>query len=1330
LLFMLAATTASIVVFRWIWQENFSSGARLKASEAYQASQAGLEATQGWLANKGADAGALIRVFEIEAGKPVLLNDFGGQAVDLLAGGSFKDNSKRNQGFEVYLTGVNTEKQPYKFKFLSIGTARDGSRHSQVGIFEVDGLYKMGLPTPPGNKAQKVPPFFGGFGGGTQGTWTGAHVIGDMTTESGFASKEDAIITGSATIKGDAASNIGCPNNEKPKDGVSPPSNYEAADYGNFYVRENFSPGGGIGFCGSVYVGGKMEMTQEIRIVIWGDLYVEGDLIINGELIVHGNVTVKGNITKNDVRDLEIKGNFVMPNSSSTISISGNNKLNIGGDVWIAGNLAISSNNLTFCQVNTNKLYMTGVTQAPNENNTICVQNTRRFISNCNGGCTGTGNPLSPPNTIPTGANELSYLGNQITTEKVGGKYIIPDPIVLGFFDEWNTKSIPTSAACATLKNFADASGVINLGNVGDNNISNGTFMKAINDCYNSGGNWNSTANSSNWLVLKVNWPQINNFQNNIFDGNFIIIVENKPNQMILPRTTTSTNVLLYLKQGATTIQIPKEEGYARNYFIYSGADIDRVDGNQGLKGNIFMANGTKVGTMQDPTIQINDALFEALSEAGVIQDNPNRCRGTGNADENGNCKEDGTTTPINPPITNPENDPSLVYVPTIPHLKVVLQSQYANEEDPGDFANAEPAILVMPRIVYAQPGEMADIDKLLERFNVLYLNGAYQGSNKPSQADIKSALQTNCYGFINNSGRFICTVNLKKTNCNSNLCINSFYIDIATTGTSSGAASSSSLGNGGGGNSAGIASSSSAVPSSSSVTVNAVLECAINSKVKAGTSIFNASGVTVNCNSNGTITSATINNYTGVGSNPSNLTAGTYSNIGVTATCGGTQVTGSCTGTLTVVGLTCTGLVAGGYAKPDASIIQPNLTQPTLSCSQGTASAINWTRTPTFTGWTIPSSASAGTSYSISATATCDGLSGLTADCGTVKVAGITCTDLPSNVIPGGTIPVPTLTCNNGSSASSRSYKNGQSTISLPYSVNSGTAVGTKYIIEATATCGTITGLTANCGTVTVQNLPLCQFQQSWCPNVDWANGIQWGQSFRDEQGKCFFFNGNGNTAPSCNGGSCLIYPGDNGYYVYVSSTPTHGISNDNGARAKPTTCIGPVCSPVALSCENQTIAAGGTPSNSKLNCSCGLALGNINWSTFDNNSAGVKNVTVNATCGTTSVSKTCQVEVQAAGGGDVNIIGKNDPKTITAGGTITMQCNDACSNSGALLCCVDRDQSSSAYNFSINDNSSNIPKDNGRCDNYTAVISGVTNNTYKINNTGSSLMKCKFDY
>lgn len=715
-MFMLAATTASIVLYKWLGSENFASGSRLKMSEAQQASESGLDAVRAWLQYKAPDVGAVLGEHLASSTKPAYkLN----HSSNNILGGSV--SIFRKQNYDVYLLSADTVSKPYKLKFMSVGRGRDGSEIKQTAIFSVDGLYNINVPkqmpsiqlssssTPSSASpapAGNVPAYFGGIGAGTQGNMTSGYIIGDVNATSGFSSTGDVIVTGSLTYASGAQ--IGCPirtgSTKYSASNDAYPNPYPGTTtFGNAYIRENLIAQQS-GYCGNVYVGGNMTVSGTTR--IWGDLYVNGNLTLDQELIVYGNVTVNGNITINTSNPLEFKKNLVLPNASSSYTTTNSKNITVNG---------------TTCKVGSNNPFVT---------NSVTTHAT------CN---------------TTTGADRLTYLGDQISTNKVGGKYVINDPIQLGNPTGWKTATLP--ASCTWPPSLTITGGVIQLNTTTIPGTTEANdFATAVNNCYtSSAGNWTSPSNSTKWLVIRVNWDAPNSLQNVTLNGNIIIVVTNKPGDNTrLPYTGSTSNVLLYLTQGADIIYIENPNANSRNYFIYSEGDINTINGSQYLKGNLFMANGTKVNTMQDPTIIVNQPLFDALSNAGVIVSNPNKCvgaacaSGTSSSSAASSSSRAASSSSVDYGINL--SQPAIYgkddyIIPLSPRLKVELKSKYISSEiEPSSASAVAKTALVMPRYVNvaADKAFTGGANDLSKYYNILYLN---------KKTPISPAPTFSCYG-------------------------------------------------------------------------------------------------------------------------------------------------------------------------------------------------------------------------------------------------------------------------------------------------------------------------------------------------------------------------------------------------------------------------------------------------------------------------------------------------------------------------------------------------------------------------------------------------------
>jgi len=1291
LMFMLAATTASIVVFRWISQENFSSGARLKSSEAYQASQAGLEAVQGWLANKGADAGALIKTFEEQPNpkRPVLLVNNSG---DLLGG----MQSTKRQSFQVYLTDVNTEMQPYRFKFLSIGTARNGSKHSQVGIFNVDGLYKVTANKPLVCETPDIPAFFGGLAHNTQGRFSSATINGDAIVN-GLSTKGNLIVTGNAKVLDNAEMFIGC----KSKDTLT-----RAGDmyiFGYFDMR-------GFSICGDAYIGGLLTTTSSPQFL--RNLYANGGINSNG-LCVHENVTLGADLVTNGSQ-ITFDGNMVMDPPAgrlAQITIVDGSHIDVGGSIWSMsdlykaqsgngngngndkylsinmggagkrlGSIPVPDNGSNRCKRLSSPIATSGKSlfipsplayncaMTNNEDRNCGIGNTARWYQSTGSSYAHFSSwttyqipTLNNKLVFPNGANPLTSMADQISecTRYDGTQYkCVPDPLKIQ--DEvkaiWVAKAVKLDSLVNTAKDttmlpkscirlvarpkdpngggsfsgggydshwlYGDAvsngscANYPSKGITGPTSTCSGTggkydFVRASNDCYKALIDRQDGLIANNmrpkdilyqngdvgekFLPLLTKNPEERSVVNgDYFNGNFIFaFTANMGTTMKLPATTDNSKVFLYFQEGATG-SLPLESSCLglpanckRNYFIFSEKDMKGSSGTATINGAIFLANGSRItGSLPDAYIEFNPDLYKALTDAGIVSatddDEMNLCTGAGTLVEDN------------------------YYIPSTSHLKVKMESQYANEKDPSDYINVKPAILVLPRVVYLTESDLSKISSgqanIKDYYKVLYLNGAA----KPQVEEFQPRCPMDV--FINGAdGDNPCFLTSQSTACgSSSLCQNHpFYVVLAKEDNSS-AGSSSSTGDGDG-------------PGEEEAEIEPTLSCAGTVLGTEGTALGGLSNSYVVTCSHGEISNLTFSHPTLA--NVSNPTPGTHP-VTASATCDSKAKSASCppieVAALPVIELSCSNL-------QEWAVAGFSVAQPALACSDGSAVGGTpiWTRGWGST-WTVPSTAFPGTSYAVSVSnVICGtGVSSLSASCGNVKVAGLACTGIPSGMIKGSTIPKPTLTCNNGANATNDAYTPN----SLPYTVPSNAATGTKYNIKATANCGAIAGLEADCGTVTVQDLPPCAFDPLWCPGITWSN-IKTG-SFSHGAAQCHFISTmssqdghkphnnnnsvnwmiNGQTRSNCDNGcnSSSISKADGGYYIYTPASTGTWWTQWGNASAKPSNCTPPDGGETQETCTvypgtGQNASVGSCFSYTPDNCNIQLGYWNGNNLTVD---------------------------------------------------------------------------------------------------------------------------------
>lgn len=302
LLFMLIATIAATATWKWITSEGFSSTSRMLKREAYQSSMAGIENTRSWMTFHANDVGALVKQY-IEGGNmPVNLD------------AQLRPLQRAGQNYHVWLTGVNTENKTYKLKILSSGEARGGAKHSEVAIFNVDGLYRVTLPVQ--HAAKKTDFDYAYFGG----TYNGA---GDLSLTSAVVNgdwhgnpqtiKNKFIVTGNAMLSGNTV-NIG-----------------KLACVGGSMKPENNGLKGK-----DLFVNG--DFTGNIQLT--GNAYFNKDVSPSsaGEFTIAGNTTLNGVLTTVQAeKNLTLSGNLCMDENAKIVSHGTNYTFKVVKNVWMPG---------------------------------------------------------------------------------------------------------------------------------------------------------------------------------------------------------------------------------------------------------------------------------------------------------------------------------------------------------------------------------------------------------------------------------------------------------------------------------------------------------------------------------------------------------------------------------------------------------------------------------------------------------------------------------------------------------------------------------------------------------------------------------------------------------------------------------------------------------------------------------------------------------------------------------------------------------------------------------------------------------------------------------
>ena len=297
LMFMLVATIAATAVWKFISSEGFSSASRMLKREAYQSAQAGIENARSWMTFHANDVGSLIKQFQ-DSNQPINIDD------------QLRPLQRAGQNYHVWVTGVNTENSTYKVKILSSGEARNNTQHTEVAIFNVDGLYRVEVPK---EKEHKAIDFDYAYYGGTI-YYEGANDVSSMLVNGNWShnppktTQGDFIITGNAGLSGNAVNvakttciggNLGGYGTEK----------FNGIKTKHLYIGGNSNEFIGI-VDSNAYFDGKVSLSTSC-----GEFYFQ----------VKGNMTVADTLNFNNcgVDSRELNQRYVAGNTCVVVSEDG-----------------------------------------------------------------------------------------------------------------------------------------------------------------------------------------------------------------------------------------------------------------------------------------------------------------------------------------------------------------------------------------------------------------------------------------------------------------------------------------------------------------------------------------------------------------------------------------------------------------------------------------------------------------------------------------------------------------------------------------------------------------------------------------------------------------------------------------------------------------------------------------------------------------------------------------------------------------------------------------------------------------------------------------------
>lgn len=740
LMFMLVATIAATATWKFITSEGFSSASRMLKREAYQSAQAGIENARSWMTFHANDVGALIKQFQDNNSQPINLDD------------QLRTLQRAGQNYHVWLTGVNTDKSTYKLKILAFGEARNNTRHTEVAIFNVDGLFQVRIPA-----NQTSSSFAEAFHGQMQSI--------------DVLDVDRAVITQTMDVKNAGGQAI---NSVNVTDYLIMDGSFYANDYNkikNLYVTGDVGTCSGINIDSNVYMGGVF-YPGNVKSTIGGSLYTDGGINLRDAYpyttltggcgsLTPGSAEVKGNITSN--------GPFIYYDHKGSKDFVGQKSMVLNsymqfpttywqGITWISGDKVQIKHNV---YVGDDSPGYMGCTTSPC-NGRDAVPRTKfgsgdgdkiwlkGFVHYQNGSTTTAGN-VAVNNTTNTQCQNEGYTCARSGGYKkwIGykGTFLDTEPSATDMAD-WNadrlskyqSKLEEKEGTCNTAKTPIQINKkIFDLGLTHSKNTPKGcntniwsewsNTVGLMNECYNY-AKANGHLYNNDWLIMEVNsnegW-QANNMKGEL-KGNFIIKinVEGAVQQKYLPATEGNYKVMLYLPDGwpgdNQPIEFAEKENKKHRYFVYSEGDIKRFDMSgltQPMDGSVVMGKCSKFNTGGNNTFKVyfDQALTDDLTEASIICDN----------DGSDQCSTIATSSSSGASSASSDDDSiDRYYISMAPQLGVSLESQNKSFENvealqgSNGSTNLATSFIILPRVI-SLPSD--PYGSLKDYINVITLN-------------------------------------------------------------------------------------------------------------------------------------------------------------------------------------------------------------------------------------------------------------------------------------------------------------------------------------------------------------------------------------------------------------------------------------------------------------------------------------------------------------------------------------------------------------------------------------------------------------------------------
>lgn len=741
LMFMLVATIAATATWKFITSEGFSSASRMLKREAYQSAQAGIENARSWMTFHANDVGALIKQFQDNNSQPINLDD------------QLRTLQRAGQNYHVWLTGVNTDKSTYKLKILASGEARNNTRHTEVAIFNVDGLFRVRIPA-----NQTSSSFAEAFHGQMQSI--------------DVLDVDRAVITQTMDVKNAGGQAI---NSVNVTDYLIMDGSFYANDYNkinNLYVTGDVGTCSGINIDNNVYMGGVF-YPGNVKSTIGGSLYTDGGINLRDAYpyttltggcgsLTPGSAEVKGNITSNGpfiYYDHKGSNDFIGQKSMVLNSYMQFPTIFWQGITWITGDKVQIKHNV---YVGDDSPGYMGCQTSPCDGRDAVPRTKfgsgegdkiwlKGFVHYQNGSTTSANN-VAVNNTTNTQCQKDGYTCARSGGYKkwIGykGTFLDTEPSTTDMAD-WNadrlskyqSKLEEKEETCNTAKTPIQFNKkIFDLGLTHSKNTPRGcntniwsewsNTVGLMNECYNY-AKANGHLYNNDWLIMEVNsnegW-QANNMKGEL-KGNFIIKinVEGAVQQKYLPATEGNYKVMLYLPNGwpgdNQPIEFAEKENKKHRYFVYSEGDIKRFDMKdltQPMDGSVVMAKCSKFNTGGNNTIKVyfDQALTDDLTDASIICDN----------DGSDQCSTIATSSSSGASSSASSDDDTIdqYYISMAPQLGVSLESQNKSFENvevlqgSNGSTNLATSFIILPRVI-SLPSD--PYGSLKDYINVITLN-------------------------------------------------------------------------------------------------------------------------------------------------------------------------------------------------------------------------------------------------------------------------------------------------------------------------------------------------------------------------------------------------------------------------------------------------------------------------------------------------------------------------------------------------------------------------------------------------------------------------------